>query len=136
MVRYYYQHGVKIFKLDKALDATGKQIEFRYTISHGVAIHYMARYATLRKTREGSSAISSDHCQEGSNKLLYRLYPVSSETINRPKSPIRERDMEPYYKETLHLKSENSIEQKIYDDYPYIVQLGIESPEQFRCIPM
>lgn len=74
MIRYNYQHGVKIFKIEPALEE-GKQVKFEYTMSHEVATHFIDQL----RFRQGGSAVSADHCQANSSKLLYRLYPVQSE---------------------------------------------------------
>lgn len=91
MVRYNYQNGVKMFKIEPALDDEKKQITFKYTISHEVAIHYINKL----RFRPGGSAVSADHCQANSNKLLYRIYPVQSD-LNSARRPLSLRDSSEY----------------------------------------
>ena len=92
VIRYHYQSGVKLFKLEKAVDNKGKQIELKYTMSHGIAIKFVQRLNRLR--REGDTR-DLDSCQPGSDKLLYRLYPVTSQ-LNRRINPARARDTVEY----------------------------------------
>ena len=91
MVRYNYQNGVKMFKIEPALDDEKKQITFKYTISHEVAIHYINKL----RFRPGGSAVSADHCQANSSKLLYRIYPVQSD-LNSARRPLSLRDSSEY----------------------------------------
>jgi hypothetical protein len=92
MVRYNYQQGVKIFKIEVQLQADGSQEKLQYTMSHGVATHYINRLSLLR---EGESAVSADHCNARTDKLLYRIYPVTSELNDNNVIPSP-RDSEEY----------------------------------------
>lgn len=63
MILDFYNHKKRAFRILPLNDASGVQISLTKTMNHGLV-------------RQRGSAVSADHCQLGSNKLVYRIVTV------------------------------------------------------------